>query len=59
MDLSVVAQVVLMLASGTLYRSMNGGKTFDKVEATAGVYFSSIVRTADERLVRSLCRSRE
>lgn len=46
-----------MLASGVLYKSVNGGKTFDKVDVTSSVYFSQIVRTADERIVRSITLS--
>jgi hypothetical protein len=40
-----------MLASGTLYRSMNGGKTFDKVDTTTGVFFSGILQSANEHVV--------
>lgn len=47
-----------MLASGILYKSVNGGKTFDKVDVTSSVYFSQIVRTADERIVRSITLSK-
>lgn len=48
----ILDQVVLMLATGTLYVSYDPrSRTFEKAPSTAGMTFSSLIRSANGNVV--------